>query len=311
MPMIFKYFSESVIEHVFERDGFVGVKCSLPQDYNDPFELFLGVDLDQGSDLLATYREVVKEIPELLTTCFSKSPVVAPMWAHYANNHQGFVIGFETTAMEESFKNLMVRDITYRNGPNESLAEFAKMAAFRCKPRDAMALRNAVYYEGYFSKYSEWGYEQEARAINLEEHIENVSSNNILYVPEGCVTDIICGKNASKETENSLSWCSDLLGADLYSERIGRSYPRPYLMSDTGSAQVFSDGLICAPIAVCGECSEPLKSSGHLCPWCSIDDNDGDIAANVNPLRMLDSHGLLERYIETFPRLERKPYKGP
>ena len=309
MPMIFKYFSEGVIEHVFLRDGFVGVKCSLPIDYNDPFELFLSVDLDQGNELMATYKEIIQELPQLLTTCFSRSPVVAPMWAHYGNNHQGFVIGFDTTAMETHFKDLMVRDITYRDVPSEDLIEHTKMAAVRKKPRDAMALRNAVYYHGYFSKYSDWGYEQEARAINLDEHTEDINGSNILYIPEDCVFAVICGNKSTQETEDTLMDFSYELGADFYLERIGRSYPTPYLMSDSDEARIFSDGAIRPPIAVCDECSEPLKTRGNLCPWCAIDDEEEDIAANNNPLRILSRAGLLEEYVETYPEKDRKPYK--
>ena len=41
---IYKYFSAEVLELIFKREGFVGIKCSLPNQYNDPYELFLGVD---------------------------------------------------------------------------------------------------------------------------------------------------------------------------------------------------------------------------------------------------------------------------
>lgn len=310
MPKIFKYFSSGVVEHVFARDGHVGVKCSLPQDYNDPFELFLGVDLDQGSDLLATYKEVVQNIPSLLTTCFSRSPVVAPMWAHYAENHEGFLIGFETAAMEDHFGDLMVRDITYRDGPSEDLVQFARMAAFRCKPRDGMALRDAVFYHGYFSKYSEWGYEQEARIINLEDYVEDVKGNKILHIPASCVSEIICGNKASGDVVAALSEFAGELEADFYVEKIGLSYPKPYLVTETDDVRVFADGAISSPVAVCGECAEPLKERGTLCPWCAIGEDDEEIAASTNPFRILDGHGLLEGYLESYPRAGRKPYKG-
>ena len=84
---VYKYFSKDVLDLVFAREGYCGLKCSLPKDYNDPFELFLGVDLTVPTNLLATYREVVNEVPQFPTTCFSKSPVVSPMWAHYGHNH--------------------------------------------------------------------------------------------------------------------------------------------------------------------------------------------------------------------------------
>lgn len=310
MPLIFKYLTQGVIQHVFVREGFVGVKCSLPQDYNDPFELFLGIDMDQGSELLATYKEVVQEIPSLLTTCFSRSPVVAPMWAHYGNNHRGFVVGFDSLKMETHFKDLMVRDIVYRDAPSEDLSKFAMMAARRCKPRDAMALRDAVHYNAYFSKYSEWSYEQEARAINLDDYIEDVEGNKILYIPAACITDVICGHNTDQEIKEILLAHSDALEANFYIEQIGRSFPKPFLVSINKDKFVFAEGKVSDPVAVCSECYEPLRSQGNLCPWCSIDEFDEDAAASMNPFRVLDSHGLLQQYFENYPRAGRKPYKG-
>lgn len=309
MKLIFKYFSESVVEHVFVRDDHVGFKCSLPEDYNDPFELFLGVDLEQGSDLLATYSEVVQEIPSLLTTCFSKSPVVTPMWAHYGNNHKGFVIGFDVANMQEVFQDLLLREISYRDRPSETLISFAEMAAHRKKPRDAMALRNAVLYQAYFSKYLEWSYEQEVRAVNIDEYVEDVNGNKILYVPKQCVAAIVSGAKSSSQTRDALQEVAQELGADFYIGRIGRSYPMPYLVTDAGSSRVFLDAEISPPIAECAECAEPLRDKGDLCPWCSIDDAHRMAAAMNNPFRILEHYGLLEEYIEKYPVAPRKPYR--
>ncbi|QDK34723.1 DUF2971 domain-containing protein [Sphingomonas sp. IC081] len=198
MKLIFKYFLEERLDDVFLRDGHVGIKCSLPQEYNDPYELFLGVDFDQGSELLATYSEVVQEIPSQLTSCFSKSPVVAPMWAHYANDHRGFVIGFDVAQFQEAFPELLVREISYLQRPSESLVGFTEMAAHRRKPRDAMRLRDAVRYHSYFSKYKEWSYEQEVRAVNFEDYVEDVHGHKIIYVPKQCVAVVVAG---AKSTE--------------------------------------------------------------------------------------------------------------
>lgn len=309
MKLIFKYFSESVIEHVFVRNHYVGIKCTLPEDYNDPFELFLGVDLEQGSDLLATYGEVVQEIPSFLTTCFSKSPVVSPMWAHYGNNHKGFVIGFDVSELQEVFQDVLIRDITYRDRPDEALISFAQMAAHRKKPRDAMALRQAVLFQGYFSKYLEWSYEQEVRAVNFEGYVENVSGNKILYIPKRCVAAIISGAKSSLQTKEVLQVAAQELDADFYVGKIGRSYPTPYLTTVSGSGRVVADGEIGPPIAECADCSEPLRSKGDLCPWCSIDEADRMAAAASNPFRILEHHGLLEEYIQNYPARPRKPYE--
>jgi hypothetical protein len=309
MKLIFKYFSEINLDHVLARDDHVGIKCAFPQDYNDPYELFLGIDLDQGSELLATYSEVVQKVPSQLTTCFSKSPVVAPMWAHYANNHRGFVIGFDVTLFQEAFPHLLVREVSYLEQPSEDLVRFTEMAARRRKPRDAMFLREAVRYHSYFSKYQEWSYEQEVRAVNFEDYIEDVGDQKILYVPKKCIAAIVAGAKSADKTKAALSEAAAKLGADFYDEKIGRSFPTPYLVASTGTASVFTKGEIVAPKGTCKECSEPLKSNGERCAWCSIDDAERFNAAKNNPLRMLDNHGLLDGDIDSFPRRPRVRYK--
>lgn len=309
MKLVFKYFSEGNLDRVFTRDGHVGIKCSFPQEYNDPYELFLGIDLDQGSELLATYSEVVQEVPSQLTTCFSKSPVVAPMWAHYANNHRGFVVGFDVAIFQESFPELLVREISYLEKPSEDLVGFTEMAAQRRKPRDAIRLRNAVRYHSYFSKYQEWSYEQEVRAVNFEDYVEDINGHKILYVPKQCVAVVIAGAKSTDEAQAALSEAATKLGALFYNEKIGRSFPTPYLVDDTGTASVFTKGGIGAPDGTCEGCSEPLKFSGNRCAWCSINDAERMSAAQNNPLRMLDNYGLLEGYLERFPQTPRVPYK--
>jgi hypothetical protein len=97
---LYKYSPPGVLDLMFDRDGFCGIKCSYPKDYNDPYELFLSVDLKGSSDTLATYREVIRELPQYPTTCFSKAPTSSPMWAHYANNHTGFVFEFDAAAIK-------------------------------------------------------------------------------------------------------------------------------------------------------------------------------------------------------------------
>lgn len=309
MKMIFKYFSDAVIDYAFGRDDYVGIKCSLPKDYNDPFELFLGVDLEQSPDLLATYRDVVNEIPNLLTTCFSRSPVVSPMWAHYGSNHKGFVVGFDVDEVQKAFPELIIRDISYKDKPDESLVHYTEMAARRMKPRDAMHLRNAVIFHSYFSKYSEWSYEQEARVVNCEEYTEEINGISILYVPKKCVSAIIAGANSTESNQQRLTEIATQFSTAFYIEKIGRSFPTPYLVTDPNNPSVFKDGDITTPDGVCSDCSEPLRSEGELCPWCSIEEADQILAAENNPFRILDRYGLLDEYIEKFPKAPRRPYK--
>ena len=98
---IYKYASPSVIDYVFESNDTCTIKCSFPKDFNDPYELFLTIDYNQPPDVLAFYKEVIGNIRQLPVTCFSKSPEVLPMWAHYSDNQQGFVVEFDEDLLKQ------------------------------------------------------------------------------------------------------------------------------------------------------------------------------------------------------------------
>jgi hypothetical protein len=119
MSSIYKYFSQDVFDFVFQDDDQIGLKCSHPKDYNDPYELFLGVDLEVGTEGLSTYKVVVGDLPQFYTTCFSISASSSPMWAHYANNHTGFVVEFDRNDLIDSIDGSSINDISYRDSPDE------------------------------------------------------------------------------------------------------------------------------------------------------------------------------------------------
>jgi hypothetical protein len=83
---IYKYVGSSNLNNVLASAEQVTLKCSYPKDFNDPYELFLTINFNEKPDALAFYSEVIGDLPQLPTTCFSRSPSVIPMWAHYAQN---------------------------------------------------------------------------------------------------------------------------------------------------------------------------------------------------------------------------------
>lgn len=176
---VYKYFWAGVIDLVFARPKLCGIKCSLPRDYNDPYELFLGVDLTVEPGLLAAYSELVSELPQRPTSCFSKSPVVAPMWAHYGDNHSGFVVEFDVDALKAAFPDILIRDVTYRTKPSADIADQLQRAIGTKKPRHTYFLQQAVLAMAYFSKDVAWSYEQECRLIDQEDYCETISGHKI------------------------------------------------------------------------------------------------------------------------------------
>lgn len=297
MELIYKYFPETVMELIFSKKNFCGVKCSYPKDYNDPFELFLGVDLTIGPEGLAVYSEIVQDIPQFPTTCFSSSPVVTPMWAHYAQNHSGFVVEFDFEKLKSYFPDAGVRNVTYRDEPDSGIKEMIERAAVTMKPRHAVWLRDAVLSQSYFSKHTAWTYESEVRLVTTEQHIEDVSGSMILHIPIDCVKSLIIGKNSGKEAiKLSKEICKNYQIRWLQ-EIIGKSHPAPFFKDEDDAVFSFEDNNIAAVLNKCSECHEPVSADKEFCPWCSITDDNRFVAARNNPLRLLDHIGHLEGYL--------------
>ena len=133
-----------MLDLVFNRKDFCSIKCSYPKEYNDPFELFLGVDRNISVECLAMYREYIGQLPQMPTTCFSKSPIIPPMWAHYAENFSGFVLEFDFENKKKCFKDIQIGSVNYKNAPNPKLMEFIQYANATKKPRHGMHLKNMV-----------------------------------------------------------------------------------------------------------------------------------------------------------------------
>jgi hypothetical protein len=297
MKKIYKYFSSDVFDLVFQRDGFCGVKCSLPSDYNDPYELFLGVDFEVSADVLAVYKEIVQELPQFPTTCFSNSPVVPPMWAHYASNHSGFVLEFDVAAIKEAFNDILLHDVDYKDAPDKKIADTLSLVAVTMKPRHAVWLTQTVLSEAYFSEQTAWHYEQECRLVDSGKHVEDIAGNRILFIPLDCVSSIIVGRNfpasrmeGSKELAKAkhLSW---------FKLAIGKAQPVPFLVSEDENTYQFNGQRIDLAEYTCDSCSEPVLEGKNQCPWCSITETDEFVAASSNPFRVLEHAGLLEDYL--------------
>lgn len=302
---IYKYFSAEALDLALPNDESCAVKCSFPKDYNDPFELFLSVDHNSDPELLAVYREIVFEIPQLPTTCFSRSPIITPMWAHYAKNHSGFVLEFDQQALSSAFPEAGIRDVTYRNEPDPRIGAALLQAAVTKKPRHAIWLREGVMSAAYFSKHSCWAYEEECRVVVSEDDIVLDGQNMILHIPVEAVTSILIGKNFPDNLVEKSKALAESRDLTWYCERIGKSHPLPFFISSDGTTSAFGENGIEPSENACETCDEPIAADRHACSWCSIEDGHEVEAALGNPLRMLYELGQLDEYMREFRNLGR------
>lgn len=303
---LYKYLAPGLAGKALSREGAI-LKFSLPSEFNDPFELFLTVDRNSPPATLAFYEEVIGEMEMRPTTCFSRHPDVVPMWAHYGQNGEGFVIEVDEAGLRaELGDSCAIQDVTYRDSQDEGLAQSLARAQFRQKFRDIYLLRNAVYHAAYFTKASCWSYEKERRLV-LDNATDLVQADgmSLLSIPPHCVTAVILGSKIDAETTSKLRSFAADIGCEVYECRIGRSNITPFFLAADGSSRVFSGGTISEPENACEVCGERLKQ-GNRCSWCSIEDADRDSAAESNPWRTLAAHGLLEDYIDSMNSVGRE-----
>jgi hypothetical protein len=219
------------------------------------------------------------------------------MWAHYANDHSGFVLEFDAKAMGEHFQNIAIHDVIYRDTPDPSIVPLLERAAEIAKARYVYMLRNAVLLHAYFSKHTSWTYEQECRLVDQNNFSEDVSGNRILFIPIECVTSIIVGHKTPVpvvEVSRQIAEDNDL---DWYKAIIGKSHGSPFLRDSSGRSFVFDAEGIKIAANTCDSCSEPVSEGRELCPWCSITEEDDINSAGRNPYRLLDHLGLLKDYV--------------
>lgn len=300
-PHLYKYCSPGIAANVFSNSDSATLKFSMPKDFNDPYELFLTIDFNRDPEELAFYLDLIGENLQYPTTCFSKSPSVAPMWAHYAENQRGFVIEFSEEKLAAAFEDSRFGDVTYSDSPAHDLSDLLMRAHQIKKYRYNLWLIQAVLSAGYFTKTLCWSYEQERRMIVDKAATRSAGDIMLLDVPRDAITTIICGAKATDETKATLKEIADEIGCNFLELRIGRSSVTPYMVDNAGNPFHFAAGQIDASQFYCEECQEPTTEGVFSCSWCSIDDDARYQAAMSNSFRILDRYGLLEGYLKNAP----------
>lgn len=302
---LFKYAGPDVIAKALREAGICSFRCSLPREFNDPYELFLTIDYGQPPDVLAYYKEVIGEMPQRATTCFSKSPAVIPMWAHYAHDHRGVVIEIDEELLSEYRPNVGFGDVDYQDEPHAEILDQIHHALMTCKPRHVYMLQRAILSAAYYTKGACWSYEQERRLVAPLEEVEELGGIMLLKFPTDCITSLIVGHRASDETQEAIQRLAQQIDCSYRKLHIGRSSARPFFKCFNDEISVFEDGRFVDPDNCCASCREPISTDHELCGWCSIQDAHEVGAAKSNPMRMLDKLGHLQEYYEGMSRIDR------
>jgi hypothetical protein len=150
--------------------------------------------------LLNTRKMIVEQ--ELGVLSLSRSKHSLLMWAHYASNHEGIIVGFNS---EHHFFN---QDVPSKQDPPDRTLHLGKVFPVvydRIRP-DADFGDN--YRNSLFQKSDEWMYEKEYRMFMRREDCDEIPVDsagnkikdiNLFKVPETAITSILIGVRANKE----------------------------------------------------------------------------------------------------------------
>lgn len=295
---LYKYSPPNVLTKMFARKGFVGLKCDLPKNYNDPFELFLSVNAkDADLEDIAYYLEILGEIPQMPTSCFSKRPDVVPMWAHYGRDHTGYAIEIDETALAGAVSLGYIEDIDYSDTMGTVDLGLVHFAATTLKFRHTHRVQTMAFRSAYLTKNRCWEYEMERRLVVNPDDISKINGLLILFIPVACITAIISAAKATRPDLRAHRKIAKQIGCPHYQLKIGRTSCVPYFTNTEKNSFRFDGTLIQPAEFVCDTCSEPIDDDEHsTCNWCSVDDEAKANAAFKNPLRMLFHYGLGHGY---------------
>lgn len=294
---LFKFAGPEVAEKVLPVNGGAVFRCSYPKDFNDPYELFLSIDRHETPELLAFYADVVGDLPQIPTTCFSRSPIVLPMWAHYASNGSGFVVEVDESRIVARFPKAGFGDVDYRDAADPELNSLLERAHETTKPRHTYILRDAVFSAAYYTKANCWSHEQERRLVAGDASVRMSGDLMLLDVPPDAVRRLIAGPSSSDRLKAFLREAAARLGCGFLKMRRARTSTRPYFVDSHAATQVFEAPTFVEVVSCCEGCGEPIDGDGTRCSLCSVDREHREWAARRNPYRMLQDTGLLDGYI--------------
>jgi len=304
---LYKYLGPGCLDKVLAAPDHVTLRCSYPKDFTDPYELFLTVD--EQPDVLAFYQEVIGKMPQFPVTCFSRSPVIIPMWAHYAQNLEGVVIEIDEDILAEEVPKSGFGDIEYRDEPDPIVKDTLLMAHRIGKFRYFYFLMKRVVSAAYYTKASYWSHELERRLITRDSEVRREGDLMLLDVPGRSVTALVSGARASEGTKRAVSRYAEEVGCRCLEMRIGRTSATPYFVDGAGKPHSCGDQGITLCERHCEECNEPMASDGELCSWCRIEESDREAAASCNSFRVLAAFDLLKPYIEIMEGSSRRTEK--
>lgn len=173
MTILYKYYSYSGGKAALRSQN-LGFR--KPEFFNDPFELTAlsnSVGPVGKQETLKARIDQLKDQVAIL--CLTRSAFNPLMWAHYADQHQGFVIGYDVSGpfLNSPDYNLISvdsGDVLYTNTKTPFALNPESMEALKGVYQHAMGFEGAAADRAlarrlFLTKHASWVYEEEVRVV--------------------------------------------------------------------------------------------------------------------------------------------------
>ncbi len=183
--ILYKYMKAEYAKYVLQDKTIQMARVSA---FNDPFEgrACLTYDPADATPYISSRENVLLNYheQEAFVYCLTRSPLNPVMWAHYADEHKGVVLGIDVdipffSSPEECVLPVQQGSIIYTKTkpfhaypmPGTELADFA--CPLRYAPENLECLQRLFLY-----KSSDWAYEEEVRVIKHKTLLAPYASTN-------------------------------------------------------------------------------------------------------------------------------------
>lgn len=217
MPTLYKYrpFSARARKILVNRE----VYFASSEQLNDPYDCRISIrqalrdaveaaawaesrtlreTLERFQKIDHVYERMEEDIRNAGVFSLAKHPTNAVMWAHYAENHRGFCIGFDLSEKFTTHRNaeqiIGTDDVRYTK-TNPFKDYFEEVAAAR-QPPTWEEFFPALLSRGMVAKAAAWGYEEEVRVLRK-------NSGTVSFSPAE-VVEIVFGLNMASENRATI-----------------------------------------------------------------------------------------------------------
>lgn len=152
-----------------------------PKNFNDPFELSFLSNSDGPDSKQAQLKSVLDQLRDTVAILsLTRSPSNPLMWAHYGQDHTGFVVGYDVsddflTSQEYNLIPVSAGDVVYTSTKsphildpfvmqriqNISLSGMGELG--RILDQETLSLARKIF----LTKHASWVYEEEVRVVKI------------------------------------------------------------------------------------------------------------------------------------------------